>query len=257
MSRSVKSKRQSNRDYREIKESAKLNRDSFDTVIPRTQRINRDVNQPKEPQRFAEDLIKRLEVVKRQQDSGERLSRHLQDPELESVCSGPDFGEPLIINPTDVQGISLTDQLRQKLLIDDESVQSILDNHVTRVFSNDQTPLRSPGPISPRRHSPERRHMHGQSRSSKTRRDNDVFSTFSMDSGNVQDFPEGSDLMGANSMRSLGSHLPKSKSVPSDYADSLHKQDLYLQGKHFRFLTSTLVIPAIIFQAIFNTFFEQ
>ncbi|XP_033214760.1 axin-1 [Belonocnema kinseyi] len=248
MSRSVKSKRQSNRDYREIKESAKLNRDSFDTVIPRTQRINRDVNQPKEPQRFAEDLIKRLEVVKRQQDSGERLSRHLQDPELESVCSGPDFGEPLIINAAEAQGgggggvgssISLTDQLRQKLLIDDESVQSILDNHVTRVFSNDQTPLRSPGLISPRRHSPERRHTnmhHAQSRSSKTRRDNDVFSTFSMDSGNVQDFlPEGSDLMGANSMRSLGSHLPKSKSVPSDYADSLHKQDLYLQDRDSRF----------------------
>ena len=195
----------------------------------------RDVNQPKDPHTLAEYWIKKLEVLKRRQDNGERLSRHLQEPDLESVCSGTDFGEPVLIKPADAQGISFTDQLRQKLLMDDESVQSILDNHVTRVFSNDQTPLRSPGPISPRRHSPERRHMHGHSKSGRTRRDNDVFSTFSMDSGNVQDFPEGSDLIGANSVRSFVSYLPKSKSVPSDYADSLHKKDIYLQGKHFGF----------------------
>lgn len=42
----------------------------------------------------------------------------------------------------------------------------------------------------------------------------DVFSTFSSDSGNVHDFPEGSEHR---------HHIPKSKSMP-DYADV---QDMY------------------------------
>ena len=151
--------------------------------------------------------------------------------------------------------------LSEKLQLEDDSDQAILDQHVSRVWS-DLTPSRSPKLASPRPRSPDKcsrrqlqqHHHHGgmgaavgvagsiaSSSSShqyparppsyrSQRKEKDVFSTFSGDSGNVHDFPEAGELHGAGSMSSLGSHLPKSKSVPSDYADSLHKHDLYLQG---------------------------
>lgn len=152
----------------------------------------------------------------------------------------------------------------EKLALEDDSDQAILDQHVSRVWS-DLTPSRSPKLSSPRPRSPDKcrrlqqqQHnqqlqqqqqqqmvigqlpVHQQMMTGTTqrptvyrsqRKEKDVFSTFSGDSGNVHDFPEAGELHAAGSMSSLGSHhLPKSKSVPSDYADSLHKQDLYLQG---------------------------
>lgn len=224
------SKKQYSRQHRAMKESASKNRDNLDSMIPRTQRLTRDVNQPQDPEAFAHRLIQKLEIVKRQQENGEKLSRHLQDPDVEQDV---ELTGPLTASHIgDGRGIFFTDQLRQNLFIDDDSDQAILDQHVSRVWA-DSTPSRSPhGLASPPPRMPDRRRPpHAYSRSSKPRRDKDVFSTFSIDSGNIHDFPEGSDLIGAGSMSSLGSHLPKSKSVPSDYADSLHKHDLYLQGK--------------------------
>lgn len=232
--KSFASKKQYSRQHRAMKESASKNRDNLDSMIPRTQRMTRDVNQPQDPESFAHRLIQKLEIVKRQQENGERLSRHLQDPEMMSFgeVDVESSGGPVTTgNIGDSRGIFFTDQLRQNLFIDDDNDQAILDQHVSRVWA-DSTPSRSPhGLASPPPRLPERRRpQHAYSRSSKQRRDKDVFSTFSIDSGNIHDFPEGSDLIGAGSMSSLGSHLPKSKSVPSDYADSLHKHDFYLQG---------------------------
>ncbi|XP_043479225.1 axin isoform X1 [Leptopilina heterotoma] len=236
--KSFASKKQYSRQHRAMKESASKNRDNLDSMIPRTQRMTRDVNQPQDPESFAHRLIQKLEIVKRQQENGERLSRHLQDPEMMSFgeVDVESSGGPLTTgNIGDSRGIFFTDQLRQNLFIDDDNDQAILDQHVSRVWA-DSTPSRSPhGLASPPPRLPERRRpQHAYSRSSKQRRDKDVFSTFSIDSGNIHDFPEGSDLIGAGSMSSLGSHLPKSKSVPSDYADSLHKHDFYLQGREQR-----------------------
>ena len=138
---------------------------------------------------------------------------------------------------------SLADDLRDKLLVEEDSDQAILDQHVSRVWS-DLTPSRSPKLSSPRPRSPDknRRQQIQQQRvlptppppppRSSQRKEKDVFSTFSGDSGNVHDFPEPGELHGAGSMSSLGSHhLPKSKSVPSDYADSFYNQDTYFPGE--------------------------
>lgn len=179
---------------------------------------------PLKPEEFAQVLIEKLENVKRERESQEKLDRHLQ--ESDAINKDPS----LEMSSGALSAKALADALREKLMIEEDNDQAILDQHVSRVWS-DLTPSRSPGLSSPRLHSPERRRStHNYPRPYKQRKEKDVFSTFSADSGNIHDFQEGSDLVGAGSMSSLGSHLPKSKSVPSDYADSLHKQDLYLQG---------------------------
>ncbi|XP_048507486.1 axin isoform X2 [Athalia rosae] len=231
------SKKQYMRQCRAMKESASLNRDPMVhyTVIPRTQRLPRDQTRSLKPEIFAQVLIEKLETVKRARETQEKLDRHLQESEMigADATSEPPTGGPR----------TLADAIREKLLIEDDSDQAILDQHVSRVWS-DLTPSRSPGMASPRPHSPDRRrgllHNYPHQRPYKQRKEKDVFSTFSADSGNIHDFPEGSDLLGAGSMSSLGSHLPKSKSIPSDYADSLHKQDLYLQCHDQRFRRSDL-----------------
>ncbi|XP_076243632.1 protein axin isoform X3 [Calliopsis andreniformis] len=229
-----RSKKQYMRQCRAIKDSASLNRDpmAHHTIIPRTQRVPRDLMHPLKPEEFAQVLIEKLENVKRERECQEKLDRHLQESDLigKDVPSEMPSGAPK----------ALADALREKLLIEEDNDQAILDQHVSRVWS-DLTPSRSPGLSSPRLHSPERRRStHNYPRPYKQRKEKDVFSTFSADSGNIHDFQEGSDLVGAGSMSSLGSHLPKSKSVPSDYADSLHKQDLYLQGHDQRFRRSDM-----------------
>ncbi|XP_053983659.1 axin isoform X2 [Hylaeus anthracinus] len=228
-----RSKKQYIRQCRAIKDSASLNRDpmAHHSIIPRTQRVPRDLMHPLTAEQFAQMLIEKLENVRRERETQEKLDRHLQESETLSkdVPLEVPSGAPK----------ALADALREKLLIEEDNDQAILDQHVSRVWS-DLTPSRSPGLASPRLHSPERRRStHNYPRSYK-RKEKDVFSTFSADSGNIHDFQEGSDLIGAGSMSSLGSHLPKSKSVPSDYADSLHKQDLYLQGHDQRFRRSDM-----------------
>lgn len=53
----------------------------------------------------------------------------------------------------DVQARDLATAIREKFQLEDDNDQDILDQHVSRVFS-DLTPSRSPGIISPRGHSP-------------------------------------------------------------------------------------------------------
>ncbi|KAI4492575.1 hypothetical protein M0804_002366 [Polistes exclamans] len=219
------SKKQYSRQSRGVKELANLNRDpmAHHAIIPRTQRAPRDLMQPSNPEEFAQVLIKKLEDVRRDRETQEKLDRHLQESELHSVDNSME-ALPGNSAPKD-----LADALGEKSLTDEDSDQAILDQHVSRVWS-DLTPSRSPGHLSPRTHSPERRRpMHSYPRSYKQRKEKDVFSTFSADSGNIHDFPEGSELV-----HEFG-YFPKSKSVPSDYADSLHKQDFYLQAHDQRF----------------------
>lgn len=203
---------------RAIKESANINRESMvHHVIPRTQRMASPKQIPAE--QFAEMLTQKLEILAREQKNQEKLDKCLQQ--------GNDLTIDSDISLEAVNGAvhKTLDAPKEKLLLEEDSDQAILDEHVSRVWS-DQTPSRTPR-LSPER----RRPAHNYPRSYKQRKEKDVDSTFSVDSGNIHDFQDGSELVGASSMSSLGSHLPKSKSVPSDYADSLHKQDLYLQGK--------------------------
>lgn len=182
-------------------------------VVPRTQRMA----SPKQmsAEQFAEMLTQKLEILVREQKAHEKLEKYLHQ-ENEVLNGGDALAETCGAPKT------LGDALKEKLSMEEDSDQAILDEHVSRVWS-DQTPSRSPE---------RRRPAHNYSRPYKQRKEKDMDSTFSVDSGNIHDFQEGSDLVGAGSMSSLGSHLPKSKSVPSDYADFLHKQDLHVQGKY-------------------------
>lgn len=170
------------------------------------------------PKQFAEMLTQKLEILAREQKTQEKLDKYLQQEN--------DVDRNVPTETLSGMQKTLDDALSEKLnSIEEDNDQAILDEHVSRVWS-DQTPSRSP------RLSPDiRRPAFTYLRPYKQRKEKDVDSTFSVDSGNIHDFPEGNDLVGAGSMSSLGSHLPKSKSVPSDYADCLHKQDLYFQGK--------------------------
>lgn len=169
-------------------------------------------------EQFAEMLTQKLEILVREQKAHEKLEKYLYQ-ENEVPNSSDALVEPCGAPKT------LGDALKEKLSMEEDD-QAILDEHVSRVWS-DQTPSRSPR-LSPER----RRPAHNYPRPYKQRKEKDMDSTFSVDSGNIHDFQEGSDLVGAGSMSSLGSHLPKSKSVPSDYGDFLHKQDLHVQGKY-------------------------
>ncbi|XP_046660071.1 axin isoform X2 [Homalodisca vitripennis] len=219
------SRKQYQRHYRQVKEAANLNRDLYmhHTFIPRTQRIQKEQVHPMKPDQFAAILIEKLESVKRNQEAQEKLDRKLQEAEV------------LPPELTAAVQRSLTDTIREKLQLDDDNDQDILDQHVSRVWS-DLTPSRSPGLISPRPKSPPHRsrvnlplakgscgsslpsHVNAapphpyQTRpyTRYPRKDKDVFSTFSSDSGNVHDFTEGSEHR---------HHLPKSKSMP-DYTET-------------------------------------
>lgn len=55
----------------------------------------------------------------------------------------------------ELQSRDLASAIREKFQLEDDNDQDILDQHVSRVFS-DLTPSRSPGITSPRGHSPTR-----------------------------------------------------------------------------------------------------
>lgn len=59
------------------------------------------------------------------------------------------------VRTNDIQSRELANAIRERLQLDDDNDQDILDQHVSRVFS-DLTPAKSPGIISPRPHSPTR-----------------------------------------------------------------------------------------------------
>ena len=90
---------------------------------------------------FADILIKKLEKVKREQELDEKLNRKLAEDAQSMVSQGSNR--------------SLADMLREKLIVTDdfEGDQSILDDHVSRIWT-DKTPLRSPGEPSGRPRSP-------------------------------------------------------------------------------------------------------
>lgn len=253
--RARSSRRQHLRHCRQMKESASLNRDPFAhrTIIPRTQILPKESTSLK-PEAFAAILIQKLECVKKEQEAQEKLDRKLLENDLDRE-DGPG-SEPGVAD-TAVSSRALADALREKLQVEDDNDQDILDQHVSRVWS-DLTPSRSPGFSSPRPKSPDaarRRALSSQQQQAQSgllppgpgkavpavphaphpphpyqartsyssrhvRKEKDVFSTFSSDSGNVHDY-----LEGPGSVSEHKHHVPKSKSVP-DYSETL-KQEAY------------------------------
>lgn len=99
-------------------------------IIPRTQRMNQ---KPLPKEEFVSQLMSKLEKVKKLQDNDELLGKKLQEAEQSTNSQSNKF---------------FAEQIRQKLQVEDETDQDILDQHVSRVFS-DLTPNRSPGRVSP------------------------------------------------------------------------------------------------------------
>ncbi|XP_044252907.1 axin isoform X4 [Tribolium madens] len=154
--------------------------------IPRTQRMDMSNNKCLPIEEHAAILIKKLENLKREQENEELFHRRLK--EGNSLSSLDDKLK--------------TRDIESSIQFQDDNDQDILDEHVSRVFSDHSLSI-SPGLVSPKVSSPPR----GRWSQSRTRRhDKDMFSIFSGDSGNVHDFAESSE------------RLPKSKSCP-EYND--------------------------------------
>ncbi|XP_045594922.1 axin-1 isoform X2 [Procambarus clarkii] len=238
--------------------------------MPRTHCPRNEATASMKPGEFAAILIERLEKVKRERESQEKVQQSFKKIQEGDNVSDECRREHAF---NSLPPSLLLDKLTQKIPLDDaDPCQSILDEHVSRVWqdSNNDTPARSPG--SPRPRSPSgRRGSSMQSTrhlaASKVvhpvhlpsghpallppgnpdhllpghpahlppgpvhlqpghmihpytnknlhharRRDRDVYSTFSSDSGNVADYYESSERAGLHP-------LPKSRSMP-DYMEN-------------------------------------
>ncbi|KAJ2939742.1 hypothetical protein O0L34_g17933 [Tuta absoluta] len=100
-------------------------------VIPRTQRIQSEQLRVLPPAEFAPLLIEKLERVRRDQESKERLERRLAEGD----------GEDASTQALPPQLVAAA--IREKLQLDDDNDQDILDQHVSRVWS-ERTPGASP-----------------------------------------------------------------------------------------------------------------
>merc|ERR1719422_629967 len=137
------------RQARKVQEQSRLNREhqfhpQANSFIPRTDRIPAEATHElstKFPAQFAEILIKKLEKLKRDQDNEEKLKKIQSEDSQSMVSQGSNR--------------SLAEILKKNLLVSDDfdQDQSILDDHVSRVWT-DKTPLRSPGDPSGRPRSP-------------------------------------------------------------------------------------------------------
>jgi len=158
--RNITSKKHLRRQVRKMQEQSRHNRELSSTAntahqqqtfIPRTARVPVEATQQLPPAQFAAILTQKLEKVKRDQELNEKLSRKLSE-DTKSMVSGV----------SQDSNRSLADILREKLIVPDDSDQSILDDHVSRIWT-DKTPLRSPGDPTGRPRSPghQRRHPPG------------------------------------------------------------------------------------------------
>ncbi|XP_055608556.1 axin isoform X2 [Uranotaenia lowii] len=99
-------------------------------IIPRT---HRHFEKPMPQEEFVSILVSKLQVVKQHRDNEALLNEKLQKAEQSDKSQSGKF---------------LADAIRQKLQVEDDNDQAILDQHVSRVWS-DLTPSRSPGTMSP------------------------------------------------------------------------------------------------------------
>lgn len=138
-----------------MKQNALMNKElNTFAVIPRTQRMATNENYALKTDELLSKAIPILEEFKREQELNEKLRRRLQEDMTSSLeitsgnrqasASGSTGGQSSYRH----QGQALTEAILKKLPSVDDSDQSILDDHVSRVWS-DLTPHRSPGTISP------------------------------------------------------------------------------------------------------------
>ncbi|XP_051988480.1 axin-1 [Xyrauchen texanus] len=150
---------------REINESAKVNGRVPLPHIPRTNRIPKDIHV--EPEKFAAELISRLEGVLREREAQEKLEERLKRVRLEEegddadISTAPSLASHRMPPAVQVQhyGGRYSEMSYNGLQLRDaheENPESILDEHVQRV-------MKTPGCQSPGtgRHSPKSRSPDG------------------------------------------------------------------------------------------------
>ncbi|XP_074552630.1 axin-1 isoform X1 [Halichoeres trimaculatus] len=151
-------------DRREMQESAKVNGRLSLPHIPRTNRILKDIHV--EPERFAAELIRRLEGVLRDREAQEKLEERLKRVRLEE--EGDEFPSTAAALPSHRFPPGAYSQNYNSRYADftyaapsmgdshEENPESILDDHVQRV-------MKTPGCQSPGtgRHSPKSRSPEG------------------------------------------------------------------------------------------------
>lgn len=132
-------RRQHNRHHSSIErrlmnENASTNKEpDLFAIIPRTHR-HAELSKPIPKEEFVSQLMSKLEMLKQEQEKGELVHKKLLEVEQSEKSQSNKL---------------LADAIRQKFPVDDnDNDQDILDQHVSRVFS-DLTPNRSPGTMSP------------------------------------------------------------------------------------------------------------
>lgn len=137
-----------------MKQNALMNKElNTFAVIPRTQRMGTNEHWPLKTDDLLSKAIPILEEFKREQELNDKLRRRLQEDVSSSLeMVGSSGSRPTTLSASSQsyrhQGQALTEAILKKLPSVDDSDQSILDDHVSRVWS-DLTPHRSPGTISP------------------------------------------------------------------------------------------------------------
>lgn len=155
-----------------------------------------------DPNVFAATLIRKLEEVKRQREIEEQL--HQRISEVDDHVGMPYHAGGAVDETRNVLAAAIT-----RLQVQDEPLpDDILDKHMSRVFSDITPDNRSPKLRSP---TAGRRRGGPSVASMRPRRDRDVVSMLSIDSGNVHDYA--SDTLPS---------ISKSRSIPTE----LRVQDL-------------------------------
>lgn len=97
------------------------------------------------PDELFQTILPKLEKLRWQQETNELFARKLQEnSDIITSNDSRQMGPPQ--HP--MKNKNLADAFREKFLLDDDNDQAILDQHVSRVWS-DLTPSRSPGTMSP------------------------------------------------------------------------------------------------------------
>ncbi|KAH8313754.1 hypothetical protein KR067_011377 [Drosophila pandora] len=131
-------RRHSSTESKAIRQSAMANKETntFQVVIPRTQRLHSNEHRPLKEDELVALLIPKLEEVKRKRDLEERARE--RNP-----------GAAILTNErSSASDRAFAEAIREKFALDEDNDQDILDQHVSRVWK-DQTPHRSPGTMSP------------------------------------------------------------------------------------------------------------
>ncbi|XP_026887705.2 axin-1-like [Electrophorus electricus] len=153
---------------RHMQESVRANGHVPLPHIPRTHRMPKDIHV--EPQKFAAELISRLELVQRERENLRRLEEQLHRVRMEEECDVADVSMATSLSSSTKTGqvhVRHRDTLHavsQWRDAHDDNPESILDDHVQRV-------MKTPGCQSPRNpaHTYTQKHLHHTHMETETR----------------------------------------------------------------------------------------